>query len=208
LGALVVGLPVAGFAGLAIFVANPVDIPAPLAGMLRIGTGSFHQLAGYLKDPDQLLRRLDWTSWSHFVLESFWGQFAWMTIRLDPGVIDAAEWVTKFLMVGCVLGALRALLGRPSPGSGFRAFALVTMALGLLITGLLMATQYILAPVYYSPQGRYLFPFISAFGILAVWGWRSWWPSRWQDPATLLGLGLLMVLDAISWTTIISFFYS
>jgi 4-amino-4-deoxy-L-arabinose transferase-like glycosyltransferase len=207
-GALIVGLPVVGLVGLVLILTNPAPIPAQLAGMLRLGTGALLQLAGYLNDPIQRVNRLDWSSWSHFVLESFWGQFAWLTIRLDPLVIDATEWVTKFMMTGCILGALRAFRSWRSPGSGLRAFALSTMALGLLITGALMAAQYVLEPIYYSPQARYLFPFISAFGILAIWGWRSWWPGKWQDPATLLGLGLLVLLDVISSATIISYFYS
>jgi 4-amino-4-deoxy-L-arabinose transferase-like glycosyltransferase len=206
-GALIVALPVVGLAGLMLLLTNPMPIPAELAGVFRVTTGALLQLTGYLNDPIQLMNRLDWNSWSRYVLESFWGQFAWLTIRLDPFVIDATEWVTKFLMIGCILGALRAFRSWRSPGSGLRAFGLSTMALGLLVTGLVMAAQY-MVDSFVAPQGRYLFPFISAFGILAVWGWRSWWPGKWQDPATLLGLGLLVLLDIISSATIISYFYS
>jgi hypothetical protein len=206
-GVVVSGLPLAGLAGVVLLLANPAPIPAELAGMFRLGVNSLRQLAGYLQNPVLLAERLNWGWSSRFALESFWGQFAWLTLRLDPSVIDATEWVTKFLMVGCVLGALRAIRSRRSPGSGLRAFALSTMALGLLVTGLVMAVQYVIDS-FVAPQGRYLFSFISAFGILAVWGWRAFWPASWQDSATLLGLGLLMILDILSWTAIVSYFYS
>ena len=206
-GVFVVGLPLAGLAGLMLLLANPLPIPAQLTGMFRLGGNVLLQLTGYLQNPGLLAERLNWGWSSRFALESFWGQFAWLTLRLDPSVIDATEWVTKFMMVGCVLGAVRAIRSRRCPGSGLRAFALSTMALGLLVTGLVMAVQYVIDS-FVAPQGRYLFSFISAFGILAVWGWRAFWPARWQDPATLLGLGLLMLLDILSWTTIVSYFYS
>jgi hypothetical protein len=72
-----------------------------------------------------------------------------------------------------------------------------------------MLAQYVIAPEAYAPQGRYLFPFIAAFSILAAWGWAAWWPRRWQNIALLSGMGALVLFDFVCWVqAIIPFFYS
>jgi hypothetical protein len=185
---------------------SPVSLSPGLAGMFRLGSDVLIALSSYWRDPSRLAG-VDWGRWLHFALESFWGWFGWVTIPLEPALIDGLGWITMVLVLGCAVGIFRSLAMRRNE-EAFRVFALLILIAGLLFTGLSMAAQYLLAPTVYYPQGRYFFPFVSAFAILAVWGWRSWWPRQRQPLGILLGLGLLVVLDSISLLTIISFFYS
>ncbi len=205
-GALIYAILGVGAIGLAALFLSPVSLPLWLVRLSRVQGDAFIRLSSYWSDPSRLAS-VDWGQWSHFALESFWGWFAWLTIPLDPALIEGLGWITLLLVFGCMVGIFRSIATRHN-GEAFRLFALLLLFAGLLITGLVMAAQYLVAPTVYYPQGRYFFPFISAFAILAVWGWRSLWPKQRQPLGVLLGLGLLVVLDSVSLLTITSFFYS
>jgi len=198
---------VAGLVGLVLVLVAPISLPPALAGMFRLSSETLIALTAYGRDFARL-SEVDWNWAAHLTLESFWGQFGWLTIHLDPAMIAGAGWITGLLAVGCVVGMVRAAIMPRGQGDMFRAFALLLFSAGLLFTGLGMAAQYLLAPSWYPPQGRYLFPFIAAFAILGVWGWQAWLPRRWQAQGTLLGLGLLVIFDTVSWLTLVSVYYS
>jgi hypothetical protein len=205
-GALVFVLLGTCFIGLVAVLQSFVILPPNLLGTFRLNSNAINLLSDYWRTPANLAS-VDWNTPFHFALESFWGQFGWLTIRLDPAVVGVMGWVTWMLALGCVVGLVRSFLV-PRKVEALKIFALSTLFAGMLFTGLAMAAQYLVAPAVYNPQGRYFFPFISAFAILAIWGWRSWWPRQWQSLGVLSALGLLVIFDGISSLAIISFFYS
>jgi 4-amino-4-deoxy-L-arabinose transferase-like glycosyltransferase len=193
--------------GLLILIWRPLRLPVWLAGMFRLDTGVLIRLASYLQNPFTV--NMNWHWWFDFMLQSFWGNFGWLTVPLSPTWATLTQWTTIVILLGCLLGIMRTF-GQPITVTRInRAGALSLYGLGLLFTLLSMMAQYIVAPDAYTPQGRYLFPFMAAFGILTVWGWAAWWPQRWQHIGLLLGLGTLVLFDSVCWAqTIIPFLYS
>ncbi len=208
-GLLVIGAAVAAGLGLLILVVKPPQLPPRLAALLNLRTDDWSALMVYVREPGQLLK-IDWVGQLLFLSMSFWGWFGWLTAPLDTRLMEILRRVTLLLMVGCGFAWLGpALAARPRFRLNFQLGALLLLGLGLALTLAVMVAQLLVDPRAYTLTGRYLFPFISAFGILAVWGWQAWWPARWKVPGILLGLILLAALDFTALAlTMAPFFYS
>lgn len=134
----------------------------------------------------------------HTTFNSFWGQFGWMALPLQPTMYRVLQGLVGFVIVGLLLdfALLRRREDAPKSGEASqRVWVLLWVVMGL-------AT---LAFVYYNsefmqPQGRYLYPALIPFALLMALGvdaWRRWLLPRhvWAEWIPLAVLGLLAVLD-------------
>jgi hypothetical protein len=209
LGALVViGSALGGLAPVFLMF-NPSRMPARLAILLQLGSATWPILAGYAREPMRLLQ-IDWMGPLLFLSISFWGWFGWLKAPLGTHLMEILRRVTLLLMVGCGLAWVRlALASRKQARFRFQADALLLLGLGLVLCVVALAAQFLIAPLVYALNGRYLFPFISAIGILAVWGWQAWWPARWKVRGIMVGLAMLCVVDFVAVAlTMTPYFYS
>lgn len=199
----------AGFSILFLFwliLASP-QLPYSFARALRLGTGALSALAAFWKDPGKL-GNVNWSWWFGQTFESFWGRFGWFNVLVAPNVIKLLLWFSSLPVIGLVIGVARRVKTHKTKTFWFKAFALSLFCLGIVITILSMIAQYLIAPEWYSPQGRYIFPFISVIGILFAIGWMNLFPSKYQKLSFAIPIIVLLMVDTISWMTILRFFYS
>lgn len=122
------------------------------------------------------------------ILESFFGRFGWMNLRL-PGAVLA-------------LAGLWALLGLAGLPRAYRAAPDRTrdclwVAAAVLAGVLAAALRNLLADP--QAQGRFLFPALAAIALLPAAGWRAWLPGRGWRP--WLGLTALSTVALNLWIT-------
>lgn len=133
----------------------------------------------------------------HTTFNSFWGQFGWMALPLQPGMYRVLQGLMLVIIIGLVLefAVLRRRDKAPAVAQAPAVWVLLWAVMGL-------AT---LAFVYYNsefmqPQGRYLYPGLIPFALLMALGldaWRRWLLPRydWVQWGPLAVFGLLAVLD-------------
>jgi hypothetical protein len=203
-GALLLLLGGGGIAAFALPLLVPFRIPADVARTLRLDPEALVRLSAFLGE----LPPVDWGWWFTFMLDSFTVQFGWLFNWVPPSLALGLRLSILALAVACLATLMRALiLGRRRPAS-LDVLGTILLVAGVAAGVLLMAAQYIAAPSVYPPQGRYLFPFISAIGILAVMGWEAFWPARLRPSALLAGLLLTTAFDVYFWgVLLIPFFY-
>lgn len=183
------------------------QLPYSIARPLRLSSGALSALSSFWKDPIKL-GNVDWSWWFGQTFESFWGRFGWFNVFVAPNVMKFLLWFSVLPAVGIVIGIARRVKTQKSRTFWFKTFTLTLFCLGIVITILSMIAQYLIAPEWYSPQGRYLFPFISVFGILFAIGWMNLFPSKYQKFSFAIPIIILLMVDTISWMTILRFFYS
>lgn len=197
--------------GLALYVViQPPQLPPSLAALLRVQPDAVVSLASFLGDPIRLAQ-VPWLAPLLFLSVSFWGWFGWLKAPLSTPIMEALRRVTLVLVIGCILAFIRALRAACAgdPSLRLRLVAMTAVGLGPAFSLLVLVAQFLIGPPVYGLTGRYLFPFISVFGILAVWGWQAWWPARLKPAGVLLGLVLLSGVDfAALVLTIVPYFYS
>lgn len=122
------------------------------------------------------------------ILESFFGRFGWMNLRLPASVL--------------ALAGLWALLGLAGLPRAYRE-APDRTRYGLLVAAaalagvLVAALRNLLADP--QAQGRFLFPALAAIAFLLASGWRAWLSGRWWRP--WLGLTALAMVALNLWVT-------
>ncbi len=116
---------------------------------------------------------------------SFWAVFGWFNIVVDGWVYQLYLFLTALGLLG-LLGGLVGLWWRKNYAVALWAPLALLISWVLLIGGLVVRW----AQISY-PQGRLLFPAISALAVLWAYGLAQWWPTRWQ---TWLTGGLLVIL--------------
>lgn len=196
-------------AGLVLLIAYPPQLPPALARLMGVPGEAVISLAAFLHNPARLVQ-MPWIHPLLFLSISFWGWFGWLKAPLTTPLMEILRRVTLLLMLGCGLELVRvARAARASPPLGLRLGAILMLSAGLVFSLMLLVAQFLIGPPVYGLTGRYLFPFISAFGILAVWGWQAWWPVRWKRAGLLLGLGLFSIVDFYALAlTMVPYFYS
>lgn len=145
---------------------------------------------------------------SRGLLESFWGRFGWLNVRLSPlwyllmGVLSAVA----FLGVGEWLARPEA---RDSTRPAWAKRAVLTFAGSVVLAiVLVIAREYrtwahfaVTRPDMHmlsTPQGRYLFPVIVPLATLFVLGIREAFPRRWRSAGWAVAMVAVFVLDAVS----------
>jgi 4-amino-4-deoxy-L-arabinose transferase-like glycosyltransferase len=205
-GLAVVGAALLGFLAASAVLWFELPLPRGLATLLRFRPDTLANFVGLLRAP-QSLPQIDWAFQGMLGLYSFWGYFGWFVEQVPPpwyAILGASMAVSA---AGCVVGFARLLAGSQRAAGRRVAGFLALLVVGLAGTILSIVSLTLLAPAYYGAQGRYTFPFISAFAILGAWGWLAWWPRRWQGAGAVLGLALLVAFDVACWATMLSFFY-
>lgn len=194
-----------GVSALASLLLSPIPLPESIARLLRVGDHALITIADMVQDPKRLAQ-VDWVGALVFLSVSFWGWFGYLKIPLSQTVMEILRRITLLLIAGVGVGLVQAWR---SSETRFQSVALILLGMGLVLALMILIFQFIIGPPVYLLTGRYLFLFISAFAILAAWGWQSWWPKRWQPVGLFSGVVLLVVLDLIAvWLTIVPYYYS
>lgn len=202
LGRAALAVPILLLVLVVVLLVEPPPLPRGLARLLRLSPHALVALSNRLAGPTQLAA-VDWPRLGNYTLTSFWGQFGWLTLPAPAGWLKALRWATLALLVGINVGLVRYWRGGRHGPEARIPFAVCLGIVGIASTLAAMLAQYLIAPQVYPPQGRYLFPFISAFGFLAAWAWRAYWPDRAQKPAGLLAVAFLAAFDVAAWGFVI-----
>jgi hypothetical protein len=125
--------------------------------------------------------------------QSFWGQFGWMGVLMDPAAYGAL-WALAAL-VGC--GTVAALL-RLRSGDGREAAILASPALAYLALVGLGFVWYNLR--FIQPQGRYLFSAMAGIGALFAAGLLSAFAARHARWIAFVPIMALAALDVVALT--------
>lgn len=183
------------------YLLRPPTLPPDLARLLRMNPNALVQFSQLFTTLS--FRSVDWGWFFSFMVESFWGYFGWLTLRL-PQILREILLIVSGLLAFGLLGALARLLQvERIDRHRLSLFAGALLLVGVLSTLAAMLALYLLTPETYPPQGRYLFPFLPALAILGTWSWRSFWPGSWRAASMWLALFLLAALDLYAWAYII-----
>ncbi len=147
------------------------------------------------------------------VRKSFWAVFGWFNVVVDPWIYTVLDVLVALGVVGLAIfaawrlargegarldapaggsvpGALKGKEGRAGASAGQMAFlALWVLTFGAALLGW--------GQVRY-PQGRHLFPALSAVAVLLVAGWAGWVPQRWRALPGYAVAGGLLVLATVA----------
>jgi len=145
---------------------------------------------------------------SRGLLESFWGRFGWLNVRL------AAQWyllmgvlsVVAFLGVGEWLTRTKA---HTSDRPAWAKRTVLTFAGSVALANVLVIAREYRTWAHFAvtrpdmhmistPQGRYLFPVIVPIATLFVLGIREAFPRRWRPVGWATSLLSVFVLDVVS----------
>ncbi len=148
---------------------------------------------------------------SEGIWRSVWGVFGWFNVQADTWFYNLYSALALIALAGLVLvaaaryfGSRRARARRRVQGqkaTGFRPGIDLIAARGLVVVWIIVI---FLALVFWAgmryPQGRLLFPAISAVAIIIGWGLVNWTPTRLASAAAgLLSTGLLLVALLAPW---------
>ncbi len=161
--------------------------------LLRIRSRSLANLLDGQKYTPAALR-----SYALFVLltfASFWANFGWMNIPLDPIGYGVLAGVSLLALGGLSLFFFRQRRGDHLLKPWQRRALLL---LSLSVVFILFQTLGLMISQGTPQQGRYLFPAVIPIATLFVLGWRELIPVRSRRALLLLCSGGLFVLDSIS----------
>ena len=135
----------------------------------------------------------DWLRFAHLASDSFWGRFGWMNVSLSP-------WLSTLMSVGSGVGILwtgAALARKRCPTEWVGLRAAFWWALGGLIAHLCFFFRSFL-PIF-QPQGRFLFPALLPFFLLASSGYCSTakFFRRWGYAGVVVFLASLNVIALV-----------
>lgn len=204
LRALAVGLAALSIGSLLLgvgLIALAPMIPAGLARQVRLQPDALVQLRTQLLAPSTW-GTIHWGQFFEIMLESSWAWFGWLTVRVAPVVRTFIVGGSALLGILFIVAVVRHMTTsrRPMLRS---AFSVVLLLVGTGVTVLAVVAQYLLNPAFYTPQGRYLFPFLPAMVILATWSWLSLWPPRFRSGAGVAMWVGLAALDAYAWAYVL-----
>ncbi len=194
--------------GLITILSFPQAISINIARIFRIGPDMFTVMSKYWHDP-MLLLNINWKPTLHYMIETFWGQFGWLQVQLSKPVVNIVAGISLLIAAGFIFGFFRYWRNSQGKKNRYSLLPLFLISLGFFLTIALTLGQYVYDPVWYPPQGRYLFPFIAAFAVVVVWGWQAFFPMRFKNVGMWSFVGLFVIFDLICWaTSIIPYFYS
>jgi len=133
------------------------------------------------------------------VWRSFWAVFGWFNVVGPTWLYAVYSTLALLGLLGLLIGPLfrrrtawwQATITAPGFGA---AIVLLTVWLVVVLALVVRWTQ-----ISY-PQGRLLFPAISALMILLAWGLTNWLPRRWHKVwATVLSSGLALIAIVAPW---------
>lgn len=107
--------------------------------------------------------------------KSFWYFAGWLRFGYLLDIYSVLKIICLFSVIG-VFKYIYSYMGRREVSVNFQSF-LILIAAGLPI---ILGTLIHCFPRHFVPQGRYIFPGISALGILFVLGLKEIAPKRWE----------------------------
>jgi hypothetical protein len=113
--------------------------------------------------------------WWSTLFESFWGNFGWLTVPMLTGTawFPVLVLVCSAAGVGLLIQLLSSTISAEQRQQGVTCLLIGGAALALILFNSLTAADG-------APQGRYLFPALSAIGLCLVGGTLGWLPQRWR----------------------------
>ena len=139
-----------------------------------------------------------------FCFHSFWGLFGSQALPLP----QAWYWIAELICAAALVGNVILIIKKP--GQSWQQSILFTL-MGSLI---LLALQTLLPMIvnrgtYWLPQGRYLFPGISAIAVCISWGLCHLIPRKLERLAIPLAIGGLALFDSLCLgLLIVPYFYT
>jgi len=131
--------------------------------------------------------------------DSFWANFGWMSLPIDPRWYGAVWAVSGLAAVGWLAGR-----GDPRPGASALSALTLLVAVGVYTWSALLSK----AGSYYQGQGRYLYPAIVPFGFLFISGLDRLLDFDRSPAAGWAWVGFLIVLNGVCLAgTILPAFY-
>jgi 4-amino-4-deoxy-L-arabinose transferase-like glycosyltransferase len=130
--------------------------------------------------------------------QSFWAQFGWMAVPIDPRIYLALALFSGLAGVGFALLVMRVWQERDLRLDEGTHRAASLLALWLLLTG---ASYLWYNTTFVQHQGRYLFPALVPIAVVFALGWReALWPdnARWLAVTLLVGAGVWVVRELAS----------
>jgi len=188
----------------------PFQLSTTVARWFQLAPDALITFSDSILNPTRL-SSIDWAAEFIFLSVSFWGWFGYLKIPFGQPVMEVLRPVTLLVLTGSIIGWLHNWNNskQPSAALRFRIGAMLILVIGLLINLFVLIAQFLVGPPVYLLVGRYLFPFVSAFAVIAVGGWLVWWPRHFRLQGLLAALGGLALLDIIAvWTLIIPYYYS
>ncbi len=139
--------------------------------------------------------------WRFF--QSYWLTFGWMSLLLQE-----ARWYSVLLALSTIsligLGLRFSLPRHHSANASHYAIPALAASLSIVIPLIL----FVVSPIGYPYQGRYLFAGIVPQALLLVGGWLGLFPRRYASSSLWVMISGLLVLDVVSiGFTIIPFYY-
>jgi hypothetical protein len=143
---------------------------AQLSAYSRLPEVSWAVRSGYILRPP-IFRSVWWNT----LFESFWGNFGWLTVPMLTGTF----WLPALALfcIGAGMGLLVQLFSK-SRLVELRQQVIIALLIGGAALALIIFNS--LTAADGAPQGRYLFPALSAIGLCLVWGALGWLSQRWQ----------------------------
>ena len=169
-------------------------------------------VVGQLRTADFLAQVGGVTYLGNFVLtsfRSFWGQFGWMAVPMDPRVYLVLALLTVTALAGLVAFFKEKFRPQSSSLSPSQRRVLVLLALAVLLLALAYV-GYNLSLVQF--QGRYLFPALIPIGLLFMVGlhtifapqWRWWLAGLLAVAVAAVLLVSLLATDLYRWALLIT----
>jgi 4-amino-4-deoxy-L-arabinose transferase-like glycosyltransferase len=121
---------------------------------------------------------------------SFWAQFGWMAVPVDPRIYAALRLLTILILVGLVFRLADTWEARLRPSSA---------AILLICSSLLTLATYLgYNLTFYQAQGRYLFPALIPLGL--GWSFGLWEILRRKNAGLMaIVLALVTALGVVRW---------
>lgn len=132
--------------------------------------------------------------WASLGFASFWANFGWMNVPLDPGWYVVLGWAS----LAAALGLVRELVGLWGSEAGDRRRASAWLLCLLGVAFILGQTLFAMIGRHRPPQGRYLFPALGPLAACFTWGLFAWVPSRFRSATLKLWTGVWIACDAVA----------
>jgi len=138
------------------------------------------------------------------LFRSFWGHFGWDHVRLADGWFWGLAGATVMAVLGAVVSFVKGLWSGHS--LRWRQCMVWLGFAALLLWGSVILRPHPIRGAAFIPGARYAFPAIIPMAFFLMGGWTAWIPSPMRGKAALALLVGLLILDAASVVTIITFY--
>ncbi len=154
------------------------------------------------------LHQVPWTTYAVVMFESFWARTGWLNIILPSPTYPVLALLTLLAFLGWFPLTRDVWRNGGEVRDLYVAIGLVFLLTVLTQWGMVVGKEILHfgAQLRMIPQGRYLYPFLPAYAIFYVGGWR-WWLRRLRfPPITVIVTGMGLFALFVIWHTL-EFYY-